>query len=163
MRRFAILARPRWPNSSPDSGTRGHRGYSGDYLFAWLGWPAAPFDKKVWAMAQLGEPTLLFPHGQQRRSDAGRPRQADCSVRCSSCRFTDRLFRSSLSSSSLLSMVVCVACSGTATLTRTKWCSGLDNKCPTAGGTVMRAVNLDQDSPYGGVPPQRAYAVLYNL
>jgi hypothetical protein len=37
-----------------DSGTHGHRGYSGDYLFAWLGC-TTPLESKVWRiMAQLG-------------------------------------------------------------------------------------------------------------
>ena len=42
-----------------DSGTQGRRGYSGDYLFAWLG-GTTPFDAKVYElMAQLGS-RLLF-------------------------------------------------------------------------------------------------------
>lgn len=37
-----------------DSGTHGQRGYTGDYLFAWLG-ATTPFDPMVWkVMAQLG-------------------------------------------------------------------------------------------------------------
>jgi hypothetical protein len=37
-----------------DSGTHGQRGYTGDYLFAWLG-ATTPFDPIVWkVMAQLG-------------------------------------------------------------------------------------------------------------
>lgn len=37
-----------------DSGTHGQRGYTGDYLFAWLG-ATTPFDYSVWkVMAQLG-------------------------------------------------------------------------------------------------------------
>lgn len=37
-----------------DSGTHGKRGYTGDYLFAWLG-ATTPFDPMVWkVMAQLG-------------------------------------------------------------------------------------------------------------
>jgi hypothetical protein len=46
-----------------DSGTHGHRGYEGDYLFAWLGC-TTPFDAKVWrVMAQLGSRLFFFVMG----------------------------------------------------------------------------------------------------
>lgn len=43
-----------------DSGTHGQRGYTGDYLFAWIGC-TTPFTDSIWsAMAQLGSRLLFF-------------------------------------------------------------------------------------------------------
>ena len=55
LRRFAILTRVLdGTGLKIDAGTHGQRGYTGDYMFAWLGC-TTPFGDQVWTlMAQLG-------------------------------------------------------------------------------------------------------------
>src|SRR5262249_52649738 len=55
VRQFAVLTRVLDGHGlKTDSGTHGQRGYTGDYLFAWLGC-TTPFGPRVWdTMAQLG-------------------------------------------------------------------------------------------------------------
>jgi hypothetical protein len=54
-KRFAILTRVLDGGGlQVDAGTHGHRGYVGDYMFAWMGC-TTPFGQNVWTlMAQLG-------------------------------------------------------------------------------------------------------------
>jgi AAA lid domain len=65
-KRFAILTRVLdGQGYTTDSGTHGQRGYTGDYLFAWLGC-TTPLDGKVWrVMAQLGSRLFFMGVGDQ--------------------------------------------------------------------------------------------------
>jgi hypothetical protein len=53
-----------------DSGTQGRRGYTGDYLFAWLG-ATTPLPTKVWrVMAQLGSRLFFYAMPDDEVTDA---------------------------------------------------------------------------------------------
>jgi hypothetical protein len=67
--RFAIVTRVLdGQGLRTDSGTHGQRGYTGDYLFVWIGC-TTPFPPSVWrVMAQLGSRMFFFDLGDGRET-----------------------------------------------------------------------------------------------